>query len=88
MPSTGYETLLYDRLQGDVTLFQRTDGVKDGRRILTPVLDVWQALKPREFPNDAAGRWDQRQPMTRWPRTVANETSAASTVAFGASAQR
>ena len=88
MPSTGYETPLYDRPQGDATLCERADGVKDCWRILTPVLDVWQALKPREFPNDAAGRWDQRQPMTRWPRTVANETSAVSTVAFDASAKR
>jgi glucose-6-phosphate 1-dehydrogenase len=88
MPSTGYETPLYDRPQGDATLCERADGVKDCWRILTPVLDVWQALKPREFPNDATGRWDQRQPMTRWPRTVANETSAVSTVAFDASAKR
>ena len=88
MPSTGYETPLYDRPQGDATQCERADGVKDCWRILTPVLDVWQALKPREFPNDATGRWDQRQPMTRWPRTVANETSAVSTVAFDASAKR
>ena len=88
MPSTGYETPLYDRSQGDATLFQRADGVKDGWRILTPVLDVWQALKPREFPNDATGRWDRRQPMTRCPRTVANETSVVSTFAFDASAKR
>ena len=88
MPSTGDETPLYDRPQGDATLFERAEGVKDGWRILTPVLDVSQALKPREFPHDATGRWDQRQPMTRWPRTVANATSAVSTVAFDASAQQ
>ena len=86
MPSTGDETPLYDRPQGDATLFERAEGVKDGWRILTPVLDVSQALKPREFPNDATGRWDQR--ITRWPRTVANETSGVNTVAFDASAKR
>jgi glucose-6-phosphate 1-dehydrogenase len=25
--------------------------------VVTPVLDVWQALPPREFPNYAAGTW-------------------------------
>ncbi len=29
MPSTGYETPLYDRPQGDATLCERADGVKD-----------------------------------------------------------
>ena len=56
-PSTGYETLLYDCLLGDATLFQRADGVEDGWRIVTPVLDVWEALKPQDFPNYGAGTW-------------------------------
>ena len=29
-PSTGYETLLYDCMCGDPTLFQRADSVEDG----------------------------------------------------------
>ncbi|MGB6553507.1 MAG: glucose-6-phosphate dehydrogenase [Candidatus Binataceae bacterium] len=56
-PSTGYETLLLDCMIGDPTLFQRDDMVEAGWRVVTPVLDVWNALPPREFPNYAAGSW-------------------------------
>jgi glucose-6-phosphate 1-dehydrogenase len=54
-PSTGYETLLYDCMNGDATLFQRADGVEAGWRVVTPILDVWGAIPPRNFPNYAAG---------------------------------
>ena len=57
VPSTGYETLLYDALNGDATLFLRADGVEDGWGIVNPILDVWGALAPRDFPNYAAGTW-------------------------------
>ncbi len=43
-PSTGYETLLYDCLKGDATLFRRADGVEEGWRIVTPILDAWRAV--------------------------------------------
>lgn len=55
--STGYERLLYDCMIGDATLFQRADMVEAGWSVITPVLDVWQALRPRDFPNYAAGTW-------------------------------
>ena len=55
--STGYETLMYDALKGDATLFRRADGVENGWRIVTPVLDVWGGQHPRDFPNYAAGTW-------------------------------
>lgn len=54
-PATGYETLLYDCMNGDATLFQRADNVESGWQILTPVLDVWKALPSRGFPNYQAG---------------------------------
>jgi glucose-6-phosphate 1-dehydrogenase len=56
-PSTGYETLLYDAMKGDSTLFQRGDAVEAGWQVLQPVLDVWAALPARDFPNYAAGSW-------------------------------
>ncbi len=56
-PSTGYETLLYDVMTGDSTLFQRADSIEAAWGILTPILDVWEALPPRDFPNYAAGTW-------------------------------
>lgn len=42
-PSTGYETLLYDCLVGDATLFQRADNVEAGWSIVQPALDAWDA---------------------------------------------
>jgi glucose-6-phosphate 1-dehydrogenase len=58
--STGYETLLYDCLKGD-PLFQREDMVESGWSIVKPVLDVWSALPPRNFPNYAAGTWGPKE---------------------------
>jgi glucose-6-phosphate 1-dehydrogenase len=55
--STGYERLLYDCMIGDATLFQRADMVEAGWSVITPILDVWQALPPRNFPNYPAGSW-------------------------------
>ena len=36
-PSTGYETLLYDCLIGDPTLFQRADNIEAGWRAVQPI---------------------------------------------------
>jgi glucose-6-phosphate 1-dehydrogenase len=55
--STGYERLLYDCMIGDATLFQRADTVEAGWAVVEPVLDVWEALPARNFPNYAAGTW-------------------------------
>jgi glucose-6-phosphate 1-dehydrogenase len=56
-PSTGYETLIYDCMLGDPTLFQRADMVEASWNVVQPVIDVWTALPPRDFPNYAAGTW-------------------------------
>ncbi len=40
-PSTGYETLIYDCLIGDATLFQRADNIEAGWRVVQPGLDAW-----------------------------------------------
>ncbi|MBC7801518.1 MAG: glucose-6-phosphate dehydrogenase [Gemmatimonadaceae bacterium] len=37
--STGYETLLYDVMTGDATLFQRADNVEAGWAVVQPILD-------------------------------------------------
>ena len=60
-PSTGYERLLHDCMIGDQTLFQRADMVEAGWSVVTPVLDVWKALRPRNFPNYAAGTWGPKE---------------------------
>jgi glucose-6-phosphate 1-dehydrogenase len=56
-PSTGYERLLHDCMIGDATLFQRADMVEAGWNVVDPVLDVWKALPPRNFPNYPSGTW-------------------------------
>jgi glucose-6-phosphate 1-dehydrogenase len=56
-PSTGYERLLYDCTIGDATLFRRASMVDASWVAVAPILDVWKALPPRDFPNYAAGTW-------------------------------
>jgi glucose-6-phosphate 1-dehydrogenase len=56
-PQTGYERLLYDCMLGDATLFQRSDMVETAWHVVAPILDVWEALPPRRFPNYDAGTW-------------------------------
>ncbi len=60
-PSTGYERLLHDCMIGDQTLFQRADMVEAGWSVVNPVLDLWKALLPRNFPNYPAGTWGPKE---------------------------
>jgi glucose-6-phosphate 1-dehydrogenase len=47
---TGYETLLYDALIGDQTLFQRADMIEAGWAAIQPVLDAWAgAGAPQDY---------------------------------------
>jgi glucose-6-phosphate 1-dehydrogenase len=40
-PSTGYETLIYDCMMGDATLFQSAENIEAGWRVVQPILDAW-----------------------------------------------
>ena len=60
-PTTGYETLLYECMNGDPTLFKRADVIESSWELVEPILDVWSALPPRNFPNYAAGSWGPRE---------------------------
>jgi len=60
-PSTGYERLLHDCMTGDQTLFQRADMVEAGWGVVNPILDIWNAIPPRNFPNYPAGSWGPRE---------------------------
>jgi glucose-6-phosphate 1-dehydrogenase len=68
-PSTGYERLLYDCMTGDATLFQRADMVEAGWSVVQPILDVWHALPPRDFPNYPAGSWGPREAVELMARS-------------------
>ncbi|MEN6451294.1 MAG: glucose-6-phosphate dehydrogenase, partial [Thermoguttaceae bacterium] len=52
-----YETLLWDAMHNDATLFIRADQVEAAWSLLTPILDVWDAVPPSDFPNYASGTW-------------------------------
>jgi glucose-6-phosphate 1-dehydrogenase len=54
---TGYETLLYDSMIGDATLFQRADMIEAGWEVVTPILEVWAETPSEDFPNYPAGSW-------------------------------
>jgi glucose-6-phosphate 1-dehydrogenase len=54
-PATGYETLIYDVMLGDATLFQRADNIESGWAVVEPVLEYWAETKPYDFPNYRAG---------------------------------
>ncbi|HEX4045834.1 MAG TPA: glucose-6-phosphate dehydrogenase [Gammaproteobacteria bacterium] len=56
-PQTGYETILYDCMKGDQLLFNHANMVETEWALVQPILDVWGALPPRDFPNYAAGTW-------------------------------
>jgi glucose-6-phosphate 1-dehydrogenase len=56
--STGYETLIYDCMVGDATLFQRADNIEAGWRVVQPVLDVWaedRSAALASYPAGSAG---------------------------------
>ena len=50
-PATGYETLVYDCMIGDATLFQRADSVEAGWSVVQPMFDLWKNDRsvPLEF---------------------------------------
>ena len=52
-----YETLLWDIMKNDATLFMRADQVEAAWRLLMPVLEAWAEAPPSDFPNYAAGSW-------------------------------
>jgi glucose-6-phosphate 1-dehydrogenase len=54
-PNVGYETLLYDVMTGDPTLFMRADMVEQTWRIVQPVLDVWAKNETTDLPIYPAG---------------------------------
>ncbi len=54
-PNIGYETLIYDVMTGDQTLFNRADMVEETWRVVSKVLEHWSKEPPDGFPNYASG---------------------------------
>ncbi len=56
-PPEAYETLLLDVMEGDATLFMRSDQVDAAWEVLTPILRFWEEAPVSDFPNYASGSW-------------------------------
>ncbi len=52
-----YETLLYDIMDGDATLFMRGDQVEAAWKVVMPILEVWAESKPTDFPDYSPDSW-------------------------------
>jgi glucose-6-phosphate 1-dehydrogenase len=55
LASVGYETLIYDCMIGDATLFQRADTVEAAWCAVQGLLDAWARTPATDFPNYSAG---------------------------------
>jgi glucose-6-phosphate 1-dehydrogenase len=82
--STGYETLIYDCMIGDATLFQRADTIEAGWRVVQPILDAWAADRASELPVYPAGSDGPREADAllerdgrRWRPLEAQQSAAA-----------
>lgn len=52
-----YETLLLDVMEGNATLFMRSDQVEAAWKIIMPILEAWKIRPPSDFPNYAPNSW-------------------------------
>jgi glucose-6-phosphate 1-dehydrogenase len=52
-----YETLLWDIMHNDATLFMRADQVDAAWQLMMPILDAWAEKPPIDFPNYISGSW-------------------------------
>jgi glucose-6-phosphate 1-dehydrogenase len=55
VPSTGYETLIYDCMIGDAILYPRADGIEAGWRVVQPFLDAWHEAPAKDLFSYRAG---------------------------------
>ena len=54
---TGYETLIYNCLRGDATLFSRADLVESAWRVAQPILNAWTEGPADDCHSYPAGSW-------------------------------
>jgi glucose-6-phosphate 1-dehydrogenase len=52
-----YETLLLNALEGDATLFTRSDGIEAAWRVIDPILQAWQTKSISPLATYAPGSW-------------------------------
>jgi glucose-6-phosphate 1-dehydrogenase len=54
-PNVGYETLLYDCMMGDATLFQRADYIEASWAVVDPLLKAWAEGTPQIYASGSEG---------------------------------
>jgi len=59
--SSGYETLIYDCLCGDVTLFKHANNIEVCWQLLQPILDAWQAQPSNDIAHYPACSWGPKE---------------------------
>jgi glucose-6-phosphate 1-dehydrogenase len=52
-----YETLLLDVMEGNATLFMRSDQVEAAWKVVMPIQEAWETRPPVDFPNYAPDSW-------------------------------
>lgn len=60
-PPEAYEALLEDCIEGNSTLFTRSDWVEAAWSLVDPIIQVWKLSKPRNFPNYPSGSWGPQE---------------------------
>lgn len=60
-PPEAYERLLLDCMQGDQTLFTRTDEVIEQWRFVNDILDAWENFPVSGIPQYTAGMWGPQE---------------------------
>lgn len=56
-PPEAYERLLLDSINGDATLFTRSDEVEEAWLYTTKIIDAWQEHPQKKLPHYNAGTW-------------------------------
>jgi glucose-6-phosphate 1-dehydrogenase len=63
-PPSAYEWLLLDAMQGDQTLFARSDWIYEAWSLVDPLIAQWEAQPCAELANYAAGTWGPAEAET------------------------
>jgi glucose-6-phosphate 1-dehydrogenase len=64
-PKVGYETLIYDCMIGDATLFQRADSIEMSWAVVDPLLMSWMKGEPEMYDAGSAGPASAEELLTR-----------------------
>ena len=60
-PPEAYERLLYDIMEGDQTLFYRTDNMLISWKLIGDIINGWKSLPAPMFPNYESGSWGPKE---------------------------